>query len=551
MRQLTIGSLFSGYGGLDMAAEHVFGARTAWVSDIDKGARKVLAHRYPHAPNLGDITAIDWADVEPVDIITGGSPCQDLSTAGRRAGMTEGTRSNLWVAMREAIANVQPAYVIWENVRGAFSACASSDADRDLGFCPRCLDPRDRTARHDPNLRALGRVLGDLSELGFDAEWRGLRASDVGACHQRFRVFVLAWRRDAADSNLAGLQGQRHPQGAAQAERHGHTEQGTGGSALTLLPSPRTSDTNGAGHHGDGGLDLRTAVTLLPTPAASVANDGEGTETWLARRERVKLTAANGNGMGMPLTIAVQMLPTPRATDGIKGGPNQRGSSGDLMLPSAVIQLTKEEQRDENTGPSEVLPSVWRANGEEAIQWPTGGPGALPEQEDLLTALREQQGGGSGGLAPMESAADHEGGALHGLRRDGEPARSPQGPRRDEQHPGEPGGTVRQLSPQTALAGGSHRTHGVHFGPYETAVQRWESVLGREAPAPTEPGRNGKPRLSAEFVSWMMGCPEGWIVDVPGVTRNEALKLGGNGVVRQQARAALEDMLAASMGAAA
>ena len=103
---LTIGSLFSGYGGLDRAAEQVFDARTVWVSDIDKGACKVLAYRYPHAPNLGDITRIDWATVPRVGIITGGSPCQDLSTAGRRAGMKEGTRSGLWESMREAIATV-------------------------------------------------------------------------------------------------------------------------------------------------------------------------------------------------------------------------------------------------------------------------------------------------------------------------------------------------------------------------------------------------------------------------------------------------------------
>ena len=84
MTGLTIGSLFSGMGGLDRAAEQVFNARTVWVSDIDKGACKVLAHRYPHAPNLGDITRIDWATVPRVDIITGGYPCQPFSQAGQR-----------------------------------------------------------------------------------------------------------------------------------------------------------------------------------------------------------------------------------------------------------------------------------------------------------------------------------------------------------------------------------------------------------------------------------------------------------------------------------
>ena len=141
---LRIGSMFSGYLGLDMAVESVIDARTAWVADIDKGACKVLAHRLPDVPNLGDVTSIDWATVEPVDIITGGSPCQDLSTAGRRAGMTEGTRSNLWVAMREAIAHVQPTFVLWENVRGALSAHAASD----LEPCEGCVGDGREKQRH-------------------------------------------------------------------------------------------------------------------------------------------------------------------------------------------------------------------------------------------------------------------------------------------------------------------------------------------------------------------------------------------------------------------
>ena len=94
MTTLTHGSLFAGMGGLDIAIADVFGATTAWVSDVDPGANAILAKRYPDAPNLGDITRIDWATVPRVDIISGGSPCQDLSHAGRRAGMTDGTRSN-------------------------------------------------------------------------------------------------------------------------------------------------------------------------------------------------------------------------------------------------------------------------------------------------------------------------------------------------------------------------------------------------------------------------------------------------------------------------
>ena len=185
--------LCAGYGGLGLAVEEAFpGAELAWYSEFDPAPSKIMARHWPDAPNHGDMTAIDWAAVEPVDLISGGTPCQDLSHAGRRRGMTEGTRSNLWVAMREAIATIQPQYVVWENVRGAYSATADSD----LEPCPGCMgDAGDR----EPVLRALGRVLGDLHELGFDAEWRGLRAADVGAPHGRFRVFVLAKRRTPHD----------------------------------------------------------------------------------------------------------------------------------------------------------------------------------------------------------------------------------------------------------------------------------------------------------------------------------------------------------------
>lgn len=160
---LRIGELCAGYNGLGMAVEKVFGATPAWFSEYDAAPSKILAHHYPDIPNYGDMTKIDWAAIEHADIISGGTPCQDLSAAGRRAGMNEGTRSNLWVQMREALAIQRPKYVVWENVRGAYSATAASHLEQ----CPGCMgDPADRGAV----LRALGRVLGDLSDLGYDAQ---------------------------------------------------------------------------------------------------------------------------------------------------------------------------------------------------------------------------------------------------------------------------------------------------------------------------------------------------------------------------------------------
>lgn len=185
---MKIGSLFTGTGALDLAAKEVFGAEPAWFVEFDKHASALLEHHWPEIPNYGDVTKVDWSEVPHVDIITGGSPCQDLSTSGKRAGMTEGTRSNLWVAMREAIEIIKPRFVVWENVQGALSAKAESESD--LESEGGLLGKNKRG-----HLRALGRVVGDLHEIGYDAEWTTIRASDIGAPHQRARVFLLAWRR--------------------------------------------------------------------------------------------------------------------------------------------------------------------------------------------------------------------------------------------------------------------------------------------------------------------------------------------------------------------
>ena len=239
---MRLGELCAGYGGLGMAVEEVFGATTAWFSEFEEAPSKILAHRWPGVPNHGDMTKIDWAAIEPVDIISGGTPCQDLSAAGRRAGMTEGTRSNLWVQMREAIAIQKPTYVVWENVRGAFSAKANSD----LEHCPRCMG---ETGSRGPDLRALGRVLGDLSDLGFDAEWRGLRAADVGACHARYRVFVLAKNRDGGRSGRrTTLTGHGETPGANLAALRADDRPGSAG-AIEATTTPAHRDNPRRGEH--------------------------------------------------------------------------------------------------------------------------------------------------------------------------------------------------------------------------------------------------------------------------------------------------------------
>lgn len=208
---MRIGSLFSGYGGLDSGVQAAIGGRVVFHVEHDTSPSAILAHRYPGIPNYGDITALDWSRVPAVDVLVGGFPCQDVSLAGARRGLSPGTRSGLWAQFAAGIYELRPRLVIIENVRGLLSA----NADRDLESCPWCLgdDPNRAT------LRALGAVLGDLAGIGYDARWLGLRAADAGAPHARFRIFIAAYPRGdeperwGRRADMAGTPGTRESDG--------------------------------------------------------------------------------------------------------------------------------------------------------------------------------------------------------------------------------------------------------------------------------------------------------------------------------------------------
>ncbi len=185
VRMLKIGSLCTGYGGLDMAVEAYFDAETVWTSDIDKYASIVIKERL-NKPNLGDLKGIDWAQVEPIDILTAGYPCQPFSHAGFRKGTDD--KRHIFPYILEALSVLRPRYVILENVRGHLS----------LG---------------------LKEVLAGLASIGYDAKWRIVRASDTGAPHRRERVFIVAQPSDSNSerSIFRGSSQERH-QGQSQFE---------------------------------------------------------------------------------------------------------------------------------------------------------------------------------------------------------------------------------------------------------------------------------------------------------------------------------------------
>lgn len=184
---LRIGSLCTGYGGLDMAVQAVLGGTLAWVSDVDPGASRILAHHHPQVPNLGDLTAVDWTGIEPVDVVCGGYPCQPFSTAGKRKGTAD--ERHIWPSIADALRVLRPRYSVFENVANHLR----------LGFAD---------------------VLADLARLGFDAEWCCVRASEVGAAHDRRRLFLLAIAADAPNLGHEWSRGTRR--GWVGSADHGH-----------------------------------------------------------------------------------------------------------------------------------------------------------------------------------------------------------------------------------------------------------------------------------------------------------------------------------------
>jgi DNA (cytosine-5)-methyltransferase 1 len=160
MRVPTVGSLFAGIGGFDLGFERA-GFETVWQVEIDDYCRRVLERHFPRAERFGDIRECGAHNLKPVDVICGGFPCQDISNAGKRAGIA-GEQSGLWSEMYRVICELRPGFVLVENVSAL------------LG-------------------RGIERVLGDLAAGGYDAEWDCIPACAVGAPHRRDRVWILAY----------------------------------------------------------------------------------------------------------------------------------------------------------------------------------------------------------------------------------------------------------------------------------------------------------------------------------------------------------------------
>jgi DNA (cytosine-5)-methyltransferase 1 len=161
---LTVGSLFTGIGGIDIGLEAA-GASIAWQSEIDPFCNTVLKEHWPSTPNIGDVTKVDWNNVPKVDIIAGGYPCPAFSNAARGRN----NAPDLWPFMYSAIKAIKPRWVFGENVA----------AHLNKGF---------------------PEVLSDLADIGYDVEWEVAGACSFGAPHPRRRLFFIAYADSHSES---------------------------------------------------------------------------------------------------------------------------------------------------------------------------------------------------------------------------------------------------------------------------------------------------------------------------------------------------------------
>ena len=361
---MTYGSLFTGIGGIDRGLDAA-GFHCRWQVENDPYAVKVLEKHWPTVKRYGDICSIDGSELEPVDLVCGGFPCQDLSQAGKRVGI-EGTRSGLWFEYARLVRELRPRYVLIENVPGLLV----SDAMR--------------------------RVVGELARLGYVGCWRSLRASEFGASHLRKRVFIIACRDlgDAAQLPRLDVCGNgrdvRQADAGARAFAPPHGDD--------CPPSRELGDHNGAGR------EARHQLAELRQPSGSNGlTDGSNEElahSPEARRTRPEdggtdrsHAAANGSGSlqsersGGPLAhpghAGNRWTAEPSGLNRQRASGHDSGASGTLANPINRLLQKQGRGSEGRDGAGSGSAYMEFAPGPSDPRWPI----ILRERPDLAPAL--------------------------------------------------------------------------------------------------------------------------------------------------------------------
>lgn len=344
---MNVGSLFSGIGGFELGFERC-GMSTLWQVEQDAYCRAVLARHFPEAQRFEDVREVGACNLAPVDVICGGFPCQDLSPAGHGAGI-DGARSGLWSEFARIICELQPRYVVVENV-------------------PALLTGKGKRWDRAP----VGRVLGDLAEVGYDAEWACLSAREFGAPHLRRRAWIVAYpARDAeaGSATATGPERERAGQGGATGRARAVSDPDGDGCPQGLLlgtgPGERSRQTD----------------ALRRSPGEALADaEGNSERPRLrqgdARSERGRRSRDRGRAGGA-LADAER--------GGRQGGPDQQRRGNPQRPPALGCQGPEDSSRgDQEEGSRDRLPASESWSTEPDVGRVADG---VPNRVDRLAAL--------------------------------------------------------------------------------------------------------------------------------------------------------------------
>jgi len=319
---LRVLDLFSGIGGFSLGLERTRGFETVAFCEIEPFCQRVLRKHWPGVPVYSDVRMLRGYMFPNVDVITGGFPCQDISTAGRQKGI-EAKRSGLWTDLCRLIGEVRPRYAIVENV----SNLLSGPSEQRGGW--------------------FGKVLGDLAEVGYDAEWHCIQAADVGAPHLRDRIWIIAYPQYSNPNSAGPHRAQKHLNGSVEP---GNKQVRFAGSLCEILANtqhgrlPERRGIEDVGGYGDGpervsgdvqscGRVQETKVLAHTTQLQCDGGDRESKRNFSKPRNRC---GSNGICLIWPTEPNVG-----RVAHGVSGRSHRLRGLGNAIVPQIAEEIGK------------------------------------------------------------------------------------------------------------------------------------------------------------------------------------------------------------------
>lgn len=323
---MTFGSLFAGIGGFDLGLERA-GMRCAWQVEKDNWCQRVLAKHWPNVPRYGDITKLDYEELERADVICGGFPCQPFSSAGNRSG--EADDRFLWPAMFEVIQHVQPAWVIGENVYGLVAGE---------------MEP------------VFERVCSDLEGEGYDVQAFVIPACAVDAKHRRDRVWIIGYSNQHRESSRSlndetpimrkAIPHNDQQRKNAPQQRHGEIPSGYCPNVSNANGSRAVADCHSTGLENGQRRPSGQAAQRIPTGSRSDVSNPTGQQMGGTGQSRQntggitgRITEPGVGGMAYGVSPWMDEPRIPRIAKGIPGRVNRLRGLGNAIVPDIAEWL--------------------------------------------------------------------------------------------------------------------------------------------------------------------------------------------------------------------